>query len=327
MRFKSHHARINPPHGAGLVFGILATLSVCAITAEADTILTGKIIDAVTDAPVAGATLEIKRGNTSLSTARSDDAGRFQLPFDVGSNPSPIHLTLLAAHGEYLGESLVASVIAGDLDSDFYALSVMPKTLAGCVLKQAHRVVVGRFVAPTSGAGPLTGLSTRIKDALDYDLVTRLQKLRIELPDRPTFYECEEAQPRSGSLLANYARALHADVLLSGYVRPTDNTSSKYRVDALLGDRFGVYEQPFRASSEAVDLDVPFSAELHPTTHAAVLIALAAGYEEAGRQADCVMVTFAAQEMMGELTPEISTVRERCQRALPNAALQRGNGQ
>ena len=119
-------------------------------------------------------------------------------------------------------------------------------------------------------------------------------------------------------MAGSFAQALHADAFLSGYVKPV---AQRYRVDAFVSDRFELHIPPFRGSNQDVDLDAPGSAELEPPTLAAILTALAAGYEESDQIAECVEVTVVAEQLVGDVTPATEQLRRRCQDRLPHRGL------
>jgi len=292
--------------------------------AHAETIIKGQLIDQTASSAVTGASLEVRRGDDLLGTGTSDADGRFSLAVDAGAAPEARVLTLLARHPDFAEASQNVVVSAGAADRPFYRLELLPRSLVRCRLQQAHGVVVGYFRSPTTEE-QFRDLSSRIADALTYSLLTRLQEVHVPSDFQPLFLECTEAKPRSITLAGAYARALGADAFVSGDVNPDDG---RFRVSAYVGDRFELFVPPRRTVNPGVNLDDPGAAQLDPLTHGAILVAIASGYERAGRYAECVDVTVAAGRLVEDTASPVARAlldkRADCQAQLANRGLLRG---
>jgi hypothetical protein len=182
---------------------------------------------------------------------------------------------------------------------------------------------VGRFFDPPSGVsvGQLSGYLAR---ALSLKLAPELQKKHLPDDLQLTFVECTSASPHSLAHLANYARALGAQVFIAGDVI---ETGAKYTVRTYFGDRFGVFGPNTSVVNQDVDVQDPAAVALDADTYAYMLVALTHGYVENGRYAECVDICVAAEQLMRELLPDrpppqiITEQREFCQARTENARL------
>jgi hypothetical protein len=294
--------------------GVLALLP---LMLHAATIVKGRAIDETAAAGIAGVTLELRQGERVLARAASDQDGAFTLVFDIGLSPQAQAVTLLASHPDFVAVSKNIAIASGAPDSPFYPLELLPARLARCRLQRGHNVVVGYFRSPASAA-PYSELASRIADALTYSLLTRLQEVHVPTALQPLFLACEDARPRTIALSGSLARALGAAAFLSGDVKQQDAT---YRISAYVADPFELFVPPLRTVNEQVDLDDPGAAQLDPDTHAAILTAIAASYEEEQRYAECVDVTVAAERILGGLSAVLEQARTQCQRRLAHRGL------
>ena len=105
----------------------------------------------------------------------------------------------------------------------------------------------------------------------------------------------------------------------------------QFRISTYVGDAYNLFVPPLRTVNEGVDLSDPGAAKLDPDTHAAILLALAAGYEQAGRFAECVDVAVAADQLDPDISPPLRRTIQRqlanCQDKLPNRGLARRDDQ
>jgi hypothetical protein len=161
-------------------------------------------------------------------------------------------------------------------------------------------------------------LPGRIAEALQFDLLTRLQVAHLPPELQPSFQPCEQAQPRVLQQGKSLAQALRADVFLFGNVAVRD---SKYDVSTYVSDAYELFTHPKPYTNRSVDLDNPSAAQMDPQAHAAVLTAVAAGLEKAGNCEAGITVTIAAERILGKVDPMIAAIRERCQQQLPHVDL------
>jgi hypothetical protein len=284
-----------------------------------ETTVKGELTDRATESAVVGATVEVMRGDKVLATGNSDLEGRFSLPVEVNPDPKPQNLTLAVRHTDYVSLSQVIVITSGRTDSSSYELELLPKALTNCIMSRDHGVIVGHFgPAASVPSGDFSDLSNRIAIALTYNLLPRIQQLHMPLDFQPFFQACEEARPRSIIAAGGFAEALGADAFVSGFV---SQSGDRYRVDAYVGDPYDLFVPPLKTSNDDVDLDDPSAADFDRSTHAAILTALAAGYEKEGKTVECVEVTVVAEHVLGGLSPAIEETRRRCQGALVNAGL------
>jgi hypothetical protein len=303
----------------------LATLLATTV-AGAQTVVRGQVLDAATTTGVAGASVAVRQGSGALAVGSTEADGGFVLAFEMGASRDARPVTLLVEHPGYVSGSRTLTITGGAPDSPFYRIDLLPSAIASCRLERPHLVVVGHFRSPAT-TQPVSDLSLRIADALTYSLLTRLQQVHVPSDFQPIFLACDEVQLRTVSLAGSYARALQAHVFVSGDVQPDDD---HFRVSTYVGDRYDLFTPPLRTVNRGVDLDDPGAAEVDAVTHAAILLAVAVGYQQAGKPAPCVDVTLAAEDVLGEINPGLLTaVRERrrqCQEQLPHRGLLVGGG-
>ena len=288
------------------------------------TTVIGNVRDAITGTAIANAQIEMLNGSDRLGSAISGSDGRFSLAAKVGNEPPAQTLKLTVRHEGHEPATNDVVITSGSPDRDEYAFELLPTLLADCRRDRDHLVVVGHFRPPSESADP--ELAARIKDTLNYELLTRIQLAGIAPDLQPTILDCGKVQPKADADYPGIAKALRADAFLAGYVTPPASTSSpKVKVEMMIADRFGVLKPPARASSPDVDLDDPAAARLSPDAHLAILTALVAGYEQTGNAAECVEASNAAEHVSGVLPAKLAEARERCLQSLPNRALLRGN--
>jgi hypothetical protein len=270
------------------------------------------VTDLTTEAPVAGATVEIRCGVSTLASAVTDDAGKVGLDFV----PCRDRATVAVKHEQYTEQSRSLPVDGSEL-----ALGLLPKALGGCVLRNGEGVVVGHFRPPVTASDPGGELAGRIAEALTYDVLTVLQTLNLPPALQPRFVACDEARPRSVDFAASYARALGADAFLLGSVEPVSNG---FDVRAFVGDAFQLFKPPLPSVNTGVALDDPAAARLEPEMHGAILTAIARGYAERQKFAECVDVAMAAKRLTTRVSTALEQTLARCQAGTGVASLRGG---
>jgi hypothetical protein len=290
----------------------------------ASTTVIGTVRDAVTGTAVANAQVEMVKGSDRLGAAVTGSDGRFSLAARVGNEPAAQTVKLTVRHEGHEPAANDVVIASGSPDRDEYVFELLPTLLADCRRDRNHLVVVGYFRPPSASADP--ELAARIKDTLNYELLTRIQLVGIAPDLQPTILDCGKVQPKADADYPGIAKALKADAFLAGYVtHPASTSSPKVKVEMMIADRYGVLQPPARASSPDVDLDDPAAARLSPDAHLAILTALVAGYEQTGNAAECVEASNAAEHVSGVLPRQLAEARERCLQSLPNRALLRGS--
>jgi hypothetical protein len=289
-----------------------------APSAFAETIVAGTARDATTDAPVTGARVTVRRGSVVLGTTVTGAGGVFQVPFDIAVRPDAQSLKLFVNLDEYVEASQDVTVTSGRPTTASYRFALIPRAVADCIRSREHSVVVGYFRPSTSSASD-PDLAARVADALSYDLLVRLQQERLARDTLPIVVACGKARPQAIGDYTNFAKVLHADAFLGGYV--VESGPSLVKVQMSVADRFERLVPPLHSASKDVNLDDPAVTRLDPSAHAAILTALATGYESAGKFAECIEFTTAAARIVSPLPPALAETRRRCQQAVPNRGL------
>jgi hypothetical protein len=300
-----------------VVLGALAD----PLSAVAETIVAGTARDVTTDAPVSGAHVTIRHGSEILGSAVTGTGGVFQLPFDIAVRSEAQNLKLFVSFDGYVDASQDVTITSGRPNAASYRFDLVPRSVADCIRSRDHMVVVGYFRPSTSGSGD-PDLAARIADALSYDLLVRMQQGRLVGDALPIVVACGKARPQAIGDYTNFAKVLHADAFLGGYV--DDSGPRRVKVQMSVADRFEMLVPPLRASSKDVNLEDPAVARLDPSAHAAILTALVTGYERAGKFAECIEFTVAAARIVGSLPAALADARRRCEQALPNRGLLSG---
>lgn len=299
--------------------GIAALLGAfgMASPAAADTIVKGRVADPTTESGVIGASVHLRRGATEVAFGTTDADGYFELAFDMDVVPEQRTHNLSIDHDDYAPNSTSVAITSGRPDSDAYAIDLTPKELTRCIRRIPHLVIVGYFGDP-AGRADVSQLSRTLVTGLSSNLLPELQKRHLPEDFQPTFDACPGAHPSSQSYLDNYARTLGADVFIFGDVLETGPT---YKVRTYVGDAHGVFEPPKTVVNENVDVTDPVAAALDDETHAYMLVALANGYAQQNRFAECIDVCVAAEQVLGSAASVIVEQREYCQSRTENSGL------
>lgn len=284
--------------------------------AAADTSVAGSIEDAVTGSAVAAAGVTVHKGGEAIGVTTSAADGSFRVLVSVPARPEPQNLKLIVRREGYAEAARDVVVVSGRTDAASYKVMLQRKEVADCRQAREHGVAVGYF-RPPAAAGDLD-LPDRIRDALSYDLLTRIQQSSLRPESQPFIWSCPGAKPQVDRDYAGWARALNADAFLAGYVAPA---GQRFKVEMLVADRFTATGMPTRTTSKDVDLDDPAAARMDASAHTAILAALLAGYQRSGKYAECVEVSVAAERILGRLPASFAQVRQQCQAQLPNRRL------
>lgn len=299
--------------------GLAALLGAFGVTssASADTIVKGRVTDPTTESGVVGARVHLRRGATEVAFGTTNLDGYFELAFDFNVVPEQRTLNLSVDHDDYAANSTSVAITSGRPDSDAYPVELTPKELTRCIRRKPHLVIVGYFGDP-AGRADVSQLPRTLVTGLSSNLLPELQKRHLPEDFQPTFDACPSARPSSQSYLDNYARTLGADVFIFGDVLETGPT---YKVRTYVGDRHGIFEPPKTVVNENVAIMDPAAAELDNETHAYILVALANGYAQQDRFAECVDVCVAAEQVLGNAASIIVQQREYCQDRTENSGL------
>jgi len=279
--------------------------SICCIASQL--LIHGKVTDGLTGLPISGATVELNKKGNSLGKAFSDIEGYFSVSFDLEMTQEPQVLTLIIEHDKYPKFSSNIQVVSGKTAQKSYMFSLLPFDLAICRMNKGPSVTIGHFRSPVTE--DYSELSYRISDTLTYDLLTRLQQLHLNPSLQPIFLACDEANPRGAIQAKNYAKALNTDVFVFGNVK---KVAEGYDVRTFVIDKYDLFLIPLSLYNKGIDLDDPGSSQLDSKTHVAILTSIAVGYEQEEKFSYCVDATTAAESILGELTPLLDKVRNRC---------------
>ena len=308
----------------GITGHILIALALFTQTnlAAADSLAAGKVRHAISDKPVIGATVTLHRSGQTLGSAITDTDGVFSIPLNLAPSPRHQTLTLRAEHGEFVPVSVPIQTDKGTPTENFYELTLLPKELADCLGETGKKVVVGHIRPPFGET--VADLPARIAEALQFDLLTRLQAKHLNAEVQPIFESCAGAKPKSIMHGGQWARALKAHAFLGGSV---SRGQSDFDVSTHVSDAYDLFDGPQLSKNHAVDLNDPSAAQMDPKTHATILVAVAKGYENARLYAACVDTTFVAEGILGKSGPTIIAVRESCQAKLRHTGLVPGGSQ
>lgn len=303
-----------------MTLGIVLNLSVAA---QAATNISGVVTDSITGQPIAGARVTLSGGQLSPSVGITESDGVFQLFANLPVRPAPQTYTLEVLHTGYGTQPRSVVVTSGKADQPSYKIS-LPRTAAlGCIPASQRTVVIGHVRAPASATHDLA-LSQRVREVLEYDLLTEIQKTHLPSAQQPTVLACPNAQPRTLKEHSDWARALKADAFVVGAAEPVH---AKFKVDMQVTARYAdAPGLPILASTTAMNLDSPSSTDLGRAALEPIMIALLRAYTREGRYAECVEFSTAAESALGKSTV-LSGLRKACQVKLPNKGLLSGGGQ
>lgn len=309
---------------AAVIAMTLATMLLgISLEVQAATNISGVVTDSITGQPVAGARVTLNSGQTPLSVGTTEADGIFQLFVNLPVRPAPQTYTLEVSQSGYGTQPHNVVVTSGQPDQLSYKVALPRNEAIGCVPEAGRTVVVGHVRAPTSATRDL-GLSKRVGEVLEYDLLTETQKTHLPPAQQPSVLACPNAQPRTLKEHSNWVRALKADAFVVGAAEPVNN---KFKVDMQVTSRYADSAGlPTQVSTPAMNLDLPSSADLGRSALEPIMIAVLKAYSQEGRYAECVEFSMAAEHALGRL-PVLIDLRKSCQAKLPNRGLLTGGGQ
>jgi hypothetical protein len=280
-------------------------------------VLAGTVSDASTGVSVSGAEVTLHSGGADVGTTVTAGDGLFQLPFDMTSSPQPKNLKLIVRREGFVAMASDVVVSAAGASPRSFAFALVPSAISNCVRAADHAIVVG-FFRPAGGSPGDADISGRVADALNYDLLVHLQQ-SMSQQTLPSVIPCGNAKPIQVTDSPKLVNVLHADALVTGSVNAV--ALQKVKVDITVFDRFELPPFPKRTSSKDVNLDDPELARLDRSAQEAILTALISGYEREGHFAECVDFTSAAARIVGALSGELASARQRCEQKAPNHGL------
>ena len=318
-------------HAARATFGqsviIMMTLGAILLgiplAVQATTNISGAVTDSITGKPVADAGVKLYAGETLLKEGATDSHGFFQLFVNLPVSPASQMLDLKVTHPGYSAHARNVKVSSGQAVELSYKVSLQRKEAIGCVPESERSVVIGHIREPASATHDLA-LSQRVRDVLEYDLLTEIQKTHLPSAQQPTVLACPNAQPRTLKEHSDWAQTLKADAFVVGAAEPVD---TRFKVDMQVTARYGDSASlPALVSTPEINLNLPSSADLGRAALEPIMIALLKAYLEEGRYADCVEFSTATEHAVGTSTV-LSELRKSCQDKLRNRGLLTGGGQ
>jgi pimeloyl-ACP methyl ester carboxylesterase len=287
----------------------------------ADTMkVTGKVTDATTSLPVAGATIEVEYAGKIIGSERTDGEGTFRTSFAPPQTaPEVATLVLSVRTQNYESNKTDILVRNGMPMQSQYEIPILPLGISACKNQSDHSIIIGHFVPPIHDN--FSDLSLRIARTLDYALNTRLQTVHLSEALQPSFEPCEDARPRTDRLGASFAKALRADAFINGDISDGPN---RFTVNTYVSDAYNLFQRPIVSTNKHVDLSNPRSdASIATETHTAVLAALAAGLAGKGDCVSAIAVLAVAEQLAQPAPSYISGLRKGCETRLPNGGLTR----
>jgi hypothetical protein len=285
--------------------------------ALADTLLSGRVTDAITGQAVGGTEVQIEYSGQILGYGTADIDGFYTVPFAVPSSaPKIVTMAVAARNGEYEVNRSLFQTSAGNVVGGPINVSIYPKGVQRCKAASDRAVIVGHFLPPAGTEFP--DLPESVRSSLEYTLETRLQSVELAAKLRPKFETCDAARPRTPTLAADYARKLDADAFVGGVIGVE---APSFTVTTYVSDAHDLFADPPRAISSNVNLLNPTGANISGETHAAVLAAVAAGFAKNDDCVTAITVIDAAVQLVEMEPPYLADLRRKCEARVPNAGL------
>jgi pimeloyl-ACP methyl ester carboxylesterase len=278
----------------------------------------GKLADAITSLPIAGAKIEIEYAGQIIGSGTSEEDGTFKTSLTV-PQPTPLEASLVLSVRAQNYESSKGDFKVRTMDpaKSFDEISMLPLELTRCKNKNEHSIIIGHFVPPIHDN--FSELSLRIARTLNYALTTRLQTVHLAEALQPSFEPCEDAWPKTDRLGASFAKALRADAFINGDI---SDGPSRFTVNTYVSDAYDLFQRPVVSTNRKVDLSNPRSdASIAAETHTAVLAALAAGLAGKGDCRSAIAVLSVAEQFVRPAPSYVSRLRKGCETRLPNGGL------
>ncbi len=294
----------------------LAAFGLIVTPALADTLLSGRVTDAITGQAVGGTEVQVEYSGQILGYGTADIDGLYTIPFAIPSSaPQIATMNVVARREEYDDNRGLFQTNGGNVVGAPINVSIYPKGVQPCGAAGHRKVIVGHFLPPVGTEFP--DLPESIRSSLDYALDAQLQSLKVAKELRPRFETCDAAKPRTPTFAADYARKLQADAFVGGIIGVE---APSFTVTTYVSDAHELFADPPRATSRNVNLLNPAVAEVSGETHAAVLAAVAAGLAKN----DCVTaitVINAAANLVEPDPPYLAELRAMCEANIPNTGL------
>lgn len=302
-----------------VVLGVLCgALAVFSTTAESQqTILSGNVVDEVTGRPIVGAEVTVLRDTEVLGSGPSDPNGRYNLSFRVDGS-SDGNLALRVDRPGYSPRQLTFQLVDGQPFDAPKEIGMLAEALSPCRSNLRHTIIIGNFRSPVGAE--LQELTERITDALQFDLIIRLQQNRLDPALQPVFAPCSGARPAVLQHSKRLVQALRADSLVYGDVT---STATPFTVKTLITDAYDLFQMPQAHQNDAVDLNDPTSAVMSNAVHAAILASLAVGIAQVdtSRCPDVISILNIIEQLVSSPSQRLETLRQNCTPHLANNQL------
>jgi hypothetical protein len=286
--------------------------------ALADSILAGKVIDVITQQPIAGAEISIEYAGQVIGSGSTDINGLYSVPFVMPASASAIATMIASArsNAHELNKSNF-QVDGGTPVAASHDIALYPAGVTACRSQTGHSVIVGHFLPPVGSN--FADLPARVAQSLDFTLNTKLQSVSLPPDLQPSFEPCEAAKPKTARFGANYAKALQADAFVGGNIAA--DGPSEFSVSTYVSDAHSLFTTPKIATSKSVNLDNPSGANMAADIHVAVLASIAAGLAQKDDCVSAVTVLSVAEQLLDPPPPYLVDLRQRCEAKLPNIGL------
>jgi hypothetical protein len=284
-----------------------------------DSFATGTVLDGVTGRPIVGVTVTVSQGGKSSGDGVSEESGRYKASFRIEPEPKVQLFTLTFKHKDYVTKTLEFQTKEGNPVNSGDKISLLPLVLSRCLAHETQTVIVGKFRSPIGH--DFRELTGRIAEALQFNLLTRLQGLYFPPALQPIFEPCQNARPRTLHHGKNLAQALQAHAFLFGDV---DRGPSDFSLSTYVSDAYELFDMPHTSKSESVDLNNPSEASISKETYGAVLASVAAGLWKSGDCRSALTVVRIAENVLGSTPTYLKEIGDLCQSALPHIGLQPG---
>jgi hypothetical protein len=311
----------------------LALLVSKADPAFADSFVGGKIVDAITQQPIAGADVYVEYSSKRIGVGKSNIDGVYRVSFTL---PSPIpavaFATVTASGAGHAANASNLQITDGSSDAAVN-LELYPSGLLECRSQSEHSVIIGNFLPP-SPAGALSDLSRRIAKSLEFALRIRLQAVHLTLGKQPSFEPCEAAKPATTKFGAKYARALKADAFVDGDVAVALDIRDQpgYSVSFSVSDAYDFFPDPQVVGNRYLNLNAPSRVSVSDETHIAVLASIAVGLAKKNDCVTAIQVISVAERLIEDPNPDagelrvdyLAQLRKDCEARVPNVNLRKG---
>jgi hypothetical protein len=286
--------------------------------AQADSIVAGTVLDALSGVPIGATVVRVEYSGQEVGAGTTDVEGHYRVSFTIPpAAPSLVNMVVSVSDGVHAPLKTIFQVKNGATVQDVVDLPLLTPAFASCRSLVKHFIVVGHFSSPVDRTA-FVELPKHVADALQFSLITRLQTRHLASDLQPAFVACEPAQPQALPLGKNFARALQADAFISGNIAGAD---PNFTVSTYVSDAYKLFMLPEVTTSDNVNINIPPAAVIKGETHVAVLAAIAEGLAERGDCANSLTIISVAEQFVKKIPQYLVDLRQQCRANLPNVGL------